>query len=50
MSVIENPYRRTLPSFLERELARLVKRRPAPTDPVVRLDILHGVDLEFRQA
>ena len=43
-------YRRTPPNLLERALARLVKGRLIPTAHVHRLDLVHDVDLEVRQA
>lgn len=43
-------YRRTPPSFLERDLARLVKRRLVPSAPIQRLDLVHDLDLDVRQA
>lgn len=43
-------YRRTPPSLLERAFAGLVKRQPAFTGPVVRADVVRGIDLELRQA
>lgn len=43
-------YRRTPPSLLERALAHLVKRRLTPTTRLHRLDLVHDVDLDVRQA
>jgi len=47
---MEISYRRTRPSLLERSLARLVKRQPAPASPAVRPDVVRGIDLELRPA
>lgn len=43
-------YRRIPPSLLERAFARLVNQESAPADPAVRLDIVHGTELELSPA
>lgn len=47
---MEISYRRTPTSLLEGAFARLVKRRPIRSEAVVRVDLFHAVDLEFRRA
>lgn len=43
-------YRRIPPRLLERAFARVVNHHTAPADPAVRVDIVHGTELELTPA